>query len=199
MYCPICGQQQVSDQIRFCSRCGFTLSGVAEVIANNGLIPFKAAMHDLKAESPRRKGVKQGAFLMLLCLLLTPLTALLHEALRLPEVLVAFVAVGTFMGGLLRIFYALMFEPSILASDNNLNSAPQQFAHTSSQLRAPQNFSALPPQAANFNAANSAYVPPAQQQTPMRKPDWREANTNELVMPPSVTEDTTKLLEQEPK
>ena len=29
MFCPQCGQQQVSDVTRYCSRCGFPLDGVA--------------------------------------------------------------------------------------------------------------------------------------------------------------------------
>ena len=30
MYCPNCGQQQVSEEMRFCSRCGLALSGLTE-------------------------------------------------------------------------------------------------------------------------------------------------------------------------
>jgi len=32
MHCPKCGQQQVSDEMRFCSRCGFALGIVTELI-----------------------------------------------------------------------------------------------------------------------------------------------------------------------
>ncbi len=30
MYCPRCGQQQISDEMKFCSRCGLPMSGLAE-------------------------------------------------------------------------------------------------------------------------------------------------------------------------
>ena len=33
MYCPNCGQQQISDEMRFCSRCGLALSGLMEWLA----------------------------------------------------------------------------------------------------------------------------------------------------------------------
>jgi uncharacterized membrane protein YvbJ len=36
MYCPKCSQQQISDEMRFCSRCGFPLGAVKELIANDG-------------------------------------------------------------------------------------------------------------------------------------------------------------------
>ncbi|HAF15758.1 MAG TPA: zinc ribbon domain-containing protein, partial [Blastocatellia bacterium] len=36
MYCPKCGQQQASDAVRFCSRCGFLLEGTAAVLATGG-------------------------------------------------------------------------------------------------------------------------------------------------------------------
>jgi hypothetical protein len=31
MHCPRCGQQQISDQTKFCSRCGFQLGLVSEL------------------------------------------------------------------------------------------------------------------------------------------------------------------------
>ncbi len=37
MYCPNCGQQQVSEEMRFCSRCGLALSGLAEWLAGGML------------------------------------------------------------------------------------------------------------------------------------------------------------------
>lgn len=197
MYCPICGQQQISEQTRFCSRCGFVMTGVAEVIANNGLIPFRTAAMNAANQSPRRKGVKQGAFLMLLCLLLTPMAAIFIKAIGAPDELITMVAILTFMGGLLRIFYALMFESSTASMINALQPAQQNQVHAQQQLNTPQNFAqtALPPQSANFNTANSVYVPPTQQQQPLH--NWRGNNTNELITPPSVTEDTTKLLDNQ--
>jgi hypothetical protein len=190
MFCPICGQQQATETMRFCSRCGFPLAGVADVIANGGAIPQLPVSADSQRSTPRSRGVKQGVFLMLLCLLLTPLTAIFIDAMNGAEEIVALVAVFTFMGGMLRIFYALMFEASTPKFDKALNHAPQTFAQMPQQLHSNQNYAnqALPPQNENFTPANSVYMPP--------RGVWREAKTGELI-PPSITEGTTKLLEKE--
>ena len=39
MFCPQCGQQQVTGVIRFCSRCGFPLDGVIQLLSNGGALP----------------------------------------------------------------------------------------------------------------------------------------------------------------
>ena len=49
MYCPKCSQQQ-SEELRFCSRCGFPLSGVALLVQNDGLVPQSAV-----SETPGRR------------------------------------------------------------------------------------------------------------------------------------------------
>ena len=67
MYCPACGQQQLSVETRFCSRCGFLLTGVAEVMSRGGTVP---GMSDAgKRSSPRKRGLKQGLFIFLLTFL----------------------------------------------------------------------------------------------------------------------------------
>ena len=35
MYCPQCGHQQISDETRFCSRCGISLGLVTDLISNS--------------------------------------------------------------------------------------------------------------------------------------------------------------------
>ena len=39
MYCPQCGQQQLSDNLRFCSRCGFPLEVVLQILGTGGMLP----------------------------------------------------------------------------------------------------------------------------------------------------------------
>ena len=36
MYCPKCSQTQASEEMRYCSGCGFPLLGVAELVASDG-------------------------------------------------------------------------------------------------------------------------------------------------------------------
>ena len=38
MFCPKCGQQQSPEQIRFCSRCGFKLSVIRDLLHTDGAI-----------------------------------------------------------------------------------------------------------------------------------------------------------------
>ena len=181
MYCPICGQQQVSEETRFCSRCGFLLTGIAQVVAKGGALPQFINTTDPKAMSPRKKGVRQGGILMLSSLIIVPLVALLSETFRLDETLLAVVAILTFWGGLLRIIYAALFEstePSGKTLEENVLSSAQTLLGKKKEPHA------LPP---NESIPTSAYIPPTQA-------NWRD--TNDLAQP-SVTEGTTKLLEKD--
>ena len=65
MFCPKCSQQQVSDDMRFCSRCGLQLSAVKELLDSNGALATDATEnHDNRSES-HQKDVNLGAVLML--------------------------------------------------------------------------------------------------------------------------------------
>ncbi len=181
MYCPICGQQQVSEETRFCSRCGFLLTGIAQVVAKGGALPQFINSTDPKAMSPRKKGIKQGGILMLSSLIIVPLVALLSVALNIDPTLVAVVAILTFWGGLLRIIYAALFEstePNGKTLEENMLSSAQTLLGKKKETEA------LPP---HESISASDYMPP-------EKSNWRE--TNDLVQP-SVTEGTTKLLEKD--
>jgi hypothetical protein len=39
IYCPRCGQQRLSPDVRFCSRCGLALEGVEHLVATGELEP----------------------------------------------------------------------------------------------------------------------------------------------------------------
>ena len=73
MYCPRCGQQQATDAMRFCSRCGFPMEGTMQLLAHGGMLPVYQEPSGEKKISPRRRGVKQGALIMLLGVLLVPI------------------------------------------------------------------------------------------------------------------------------
>ena len=182
MYCPKCGQQQVPEDVRFCSRCGFPLGTVLELLSQGGsLSPFQ--MGGASSElSPRQKGIRQGAIMMLSTLLIVPVVIFLLVAmLGMPGELIPLTAVILFMGGLMRILYAVFLE------ENYVNSKADAVPHyvpppmPQARLSAPSRGSALPPA----------------QSTPA--PAWRRpADTSELVSPPSVTENTTRLLDERP-
>lgn len=187
MYCPQCGQQQVSDVTRFCSRCGFLLEGVIAVLASGGAVPTRYVQAGPKQLSPRSKGVRQGALLMLSTLLIVPLVSIISVfILGNPEVIIPITAITCFVGGLLRILYALMMEDA--TPQMNFEQMAGYAPPAASQFSPPARHAALPPARTNAGAnagANAAA-------------NWRpRPNTAEIYQPPSVTENTTRLLDKD--
>ncbi|HEV3471413.1 MAG TPA: zinc ribbon domain-containing protein [Pyrinomonadaceae bacterium] len=176
MFCPECGQQQASDEVRFCSRCGFQLAGVTGLLATRGALPAGAVPAPAAAETPRRRGVRQGAKLLLFGIFLAAILGILSEVSRgsLPEELPAIGAV-IFLGGLLRIIYAALFE-----------DGPYR------QQAAPHP-AYVPPAAP---PARGPELPPARS-IPARDYAAPRADTSEISYRPSVTEGTTRLLDDE--
>src|SRR6185295_8935378 len=70
MYCPKCGQQQISDEMRFCSRCGLALSGLAEWLAGGLLVRPTEESH---VPSRRRKTIRRAVKLMFFSAVIFPL------------------------------------------------------------------------------------------------------------------------------
>ncbi|MFL6256288.1 MAG: hypothetical protein ACJ74T_14885 [Pyrinomonadaceae bacterium] len=178
MFCPQCGQQQVSDAARFCSRCGFQLMAVSELLATGGrgTAPEPAFEAVPAPPSPKRKGAQLGGKLMLSGAFLIPALAALSEIIGLNDEIALF-GVIVFMAGLFRLLYALIFEDGPYRRQLQQQPAyapPPQFAR-------PREVSALPPQQSQ---PAYTYVPP-------------QTDTSELAYRPSVTEGTTRLLERE--
>ncbi len=185
MHCPQCGLQ-VSSELRFCSRCGFPLSGVAELLANGGVIPqYQAPSSETTPTiSPRRKGVQQGVALIFIACVLTPLFVALNAYLRFPEIFASLTAIIGFIGGALRVLYALLFE----------QGAPKQKV-VYVQANQPQgSLPAYQQTPARPSGDISRRTLPPQQSAPVS--NWRRPDTAELVKPSSVTENTTKLLDK---
>jgi hypothetical protein len=177
MYCPQCGQQQASGVVRFCSRCGFPLDGVIQLLGSGGMLPVYHQSDEPVPVSPRRKGVKQGAVLLLSGAVIVPILGVLasFSSAEFPQILAALAAIICFIGGPFRMLYAALFE----------EGAPRRFpAYGPPPVPAPQQFG--PPR-------QHAELPPP----PVRPPVWRKPNTAELANPPSVTENTTRLLDKE--
>lgn len=181
MFCPVCSQEQVSEETRFCSRCGFLLTGISQVISSGGALPQYLAENDPNAISPRKKGVKQGALLLFLSLIVVPLLAIFSIAVNVEPFAVAAAAVLLGGGGILRVIYALLFESGqpTLKDEGVLPEMIQKVLPGKKQT------SALPPSQA---VPASTYVPPT-------NANWRD--TNDLVAPPSITDPTTKLLQKD--
>ena len=178
MYCPQCGQQQVTSSLRFCSRCGFPLEAVLQVLATGGVLP---AVTGSKDQSARRRGVKQGGMLLLLGMIIVPLLGVLNSfnAGNLFDILTPMAAIFFFLGGLMRILFAALFE----------EGAPR-YSPMGVPVYAP------PPGPAQFQTPpRAAALPPPPAQAPT---GWRQRpNTAEIPQPPSITENTTRLLDKD--
>ncbi len=178
MYCPRCSQEQINNSIRFCSRCGFLMTGMDEVIENGGLPKAIIENIDSDAISPRKRGIKQGGLLMLSSFILVPLMAILSDLLHLHSAFVVVTAIITFWGGILRMIYAGIFEskiPSQFEDEGFFESVKNTLSGKSKSQKA------LPPQ--QNEPISTVYSPPAE--------SWNETTD---FPPTSVTEETTKTL-----
>jgi hypothetical protein len=167
--------------MRFCARCGFPMEGAMLLLAHNGMLPHFEAADGEKKISARRRGVKQGAMLMLIGAVLVPLLAVFSNFApsRIGmafEFFAAAAAILCFVGGPLRILFAALFEEAAPPKSYLMQPMPMQYAQPAIP---PVRLSALPP---------TNLTPPL---------GWRERpQTAEITQPPSVTDHTTRLLEK---
>jgi len=170
MYCPNCGQQQISGDMRFCSRCGLALSGLPEWLA--GGTSVKRA-DEARALSPsrRRKAFRRAAKLMFFSVALFPIFLAISIGIDEPGPL--FPPLILFFGSLMWMVYARLFIE---------DTAPMLI-----QTPQPATFRSTPARE-SLSPANTTGIP---------DPGRQRVRTNELVQFPSVTEHTTKLLDNE--
>jgi hypothetical protein len=179
MHCPRCGQQQVSPETKFCSRCGLPLDLVTELVAHNGFLPQLAELENDKTVFTRRNGVVLSVFwFMFFTLLLSSLFGIADI-----DALAGICAVIGVFGGAMLLIAALVF---LKKTPKNGQYAPVSLpAPNINALHGAQQ-TALPPQ---HSVPVSNYAPPG-------AGAWKAPDTGEM-RPPSVTEGTTKLLQND--
>jgi hypothetical protein len=176
MHCPQCGQQQISGEVRFCKSCGFPLDGVRELLTSGGISLTIEKESDKPGQSPRRKGVRQGVVLLFIMMVLAPLTMLLgRQGNFLPPMF--------FLAGIMRILYAVIFQ----------EGAPRKNQLPSNTLA-----NVVPGTIDQLGTATRGTALPPAQSVPITAFNARRGDTREMVNPPSVTEHTTKLLNDSP-
>ena len=114
---------------------------------------------------------------MLLTVLVVPVVALLAKLGLLPKEFIALASIICVIGGAMRVIYALMFEDGAKAVQRALTASAAAGAHRA-VLREGRAQGALPPQ----------------QSRPATDFSRRRVETAEMAQPPSVTENTTRLL-----
>ena len=169
MYCPRCGQQQISDEMKFCSRCGLAFSGLSEWLAAGGWAAMPREESPVSLPSPRRKGIRRGAKIMFLGGVLFPI--LLVFSLAVDEGAPMVIPFILLFVGLVIMLYARLFSEKV----SPITSQP------ASGLGPMSGSNALPP------ASNVG----------MHGVWGQQVRTSELAEPPSVTERTTRLLDNE--
>src|SRR4028119_1734357 len=85
MFCPKCSQQQVSDEVRFCSRCGFQLGVVAELLSTGGILQTFQPQPEEKLSLYRQVTSHVGAKIVFLSLILVPVAFLIGITFDAPE------------------------------------------------------------------------------------------------------------------
>jgi hypothetical protein len=183
MHCPRCGQEQVSEEIKFCSRCGFPLGLVSEILAHGGFLPQLADLHKReKTKFTKKNGVMFSVFwFIFFVLIMTPFWGIMDV-----DKMAGICAIIGVFGGLMLLIGSLTLlksESKILPM--SINDMQQPNVHNLSGLN--QNQNALPPQRSQ---PVNTYVPP-------QPGSWQAPNTEELVNPGSVVDHTTKLLQKD--
>jgi hypothetical protein len=173
MYCPNCGQQQISDEMKFCSRCGLALSGLAEWLAGGELPAKRSDERQVEAVSPRSKGIRRAAKVMFGSGVL--FVIFLVFSLAIEEGAPMIFPVAVFFVSLVMMLYARLFSDATTPVKSRV--IPTSAGQT---LGSNQTHSALPP------VSNTAI--------PILSAE--QVRTNELAQPPSVTERTTRLLDE---
>ena len=177
MHCPQCGQQQVSDEVRFCSRCGLSLAAVARLIEGGGHLA-ELGEGEGRGLSERQRGMRKGMIYMAgglgFCGLAGLLTAIKEDFfVLLPVGLLIFIV------GLMRMLYGMLLE----------DDAPRATTDKAAAAK-------TPPALEGSRARADAALPPARGFSAADLPR-RRAETAEMSTPPSVAESTTRLLENE--
>lgn len=178
MYCPRCSQQQASEETKFCSRCGFPLGLVSEILAHGGFLPQLAELHKSRKWLTRKNGVVFSLmWLIFFLLIMSPFWAIAGV-----EEMSAVSAVIGIFGGLMWLIASLVFLKSPPKDFSPVNELPNAAVNNLYQT----NQKVLPPQQSQ---PAQSYVPPVN--------SWKAPDTGEFARPQSVTEGTTKLLKKD--
>lgn len=176
MFCPRCGQQ-AAEEVRFCSRCGLPLDAAAELVEAGGLRDAELVQGQVNVGlTPRQRGTRKGLMVVAGGVLFFVLVALLTTF---KEDFFPFLILAGLIttAGFMRLLYGLLLEehaptrklPPRAATDPTLRLAREE--------------------------ARVAELPPART-VPANAYAKQDAQTADMAAPRSVTESTTRLLDE---
>ena len=182
MYCPKCSQEQVSDEMRFCSRCGFSLIAVKDLVASDNALVKQEAEMQAPQVSCGQRGARRAAWMLLSSLAIALFMGFLLTLdddfadfavfLLLPFLL--------FISGIALLFYSVFIADKRAARKKE--AASQAYVAPS-----------MPGQLGTASRAPELYPP---RMAPIESFTGKKPQTAEMVRPPSVTENTTRLLDE---
>ncbi|HYE72255.1 MAG TPA: zinc ribbon domain-containing protein [Blastocatellia bacterium] len=177
MYCPKCSQQQVSEETRFCPRCGFQLDTIRTLLAGNQDI-LTVGEVEPRLTPARKRDILLEATVMLAGSILIALLAISTVApTPLPAIIIPLLLLWIGLVAALLLSGHAVREVSKLFSKNASAALPKT-SDLITQVSVPAHNKALPP-------IQSTPVPGLG--------SWR-SNTAELAEPASITEHTTDSL-----
>lgn len=184
MFCPQCGHAQPIDEVMYCSSCGFTLRGVQHLLLTGGETSGEAGRSPVR-DFLNRRGIKLGLVMWMIGTVLVPMLA----ASDAPKGVVGITALIFFVGGFMRMLYAWLFQ---YEQQQQRRRASIQATQAQALPAAPTKLRALS-QKLKFRGKPSAL--PAATPAAIRLDVTGRRTTGQLVQPPSVTDHTTRLLD----
>jgi hypothetical protein len=177
MYCPKCSQIQTEDGLRFCSRCGFQLGVVKELLAERDNAPVATPELQTRPKffSRRKQDLLLGATVMSVAATVVVLFSWVA-----PKAAILF---PLWMIWFAFSLFVLSFEilvraaRSLFSDDGQVNDLPSLAQARGFMNRVSPATPELPPMRSVPVAAGSPGV-----------------NTGEILQPPSITDHTTNLL-----
>lgn len=172
MHCPKCGNQQTSEEISFCTKCGLAMDDVKEL-----LVPERREVK-VKNKNKIDKANRQGLAMMLSGFVLITILAILREFLPIPKIYMIITALVFCIGGVIRMSLPYLFSGNDLTQkkDDSLKDYSETGKLSGEQF-------------SDKSLPEAEYHPPI-------KVGANNFDTNELVSPSSVTENTTRKLEK---
>ena len=166
MHCPQCGQR-FSDEVRFCKGCGFSLDGVRELLTPTDISRTLEKESHKAGRSRSRKGLYRGVIVLSMGIVVLSFSSFKSNLFPLELVIL--------ICGLMRIVYAMFFQEDMQRKKKQEHS----LRDIANQLGTATLSTALPPS----------------QPVPVSVLRARRMDTAQMVHSPSVTEHTTKLLD----
>jgi len=167
MFCPQCSHAQTSENNRFCSRCGFQLNEVAELISNAGKLRTPVQKSQRNQTRLKQTVYRIGEKLIFLSLTILPYIFILSYIFDSPVPFL--IPLLIFFAGLAQVSYTRLFSKRIFDDEKEENSSNYLEKQSLRLLSLVEN--------------------------PIRNFNFSQTNSEEIITPPSVTENTTKLLE----